>query len=173
MNSKTILTFLPVIVTAVLFLIFGLPRIRSIQDIRGDVLAQRSDLTAMREKFESTKDVVAQFQSIEERDRELVASALPMSLDLPNLLVSLETLISSSGLVSEAIEVKPAGLINITVLGNYESLKVFLKELERSLRIFDVETISFTVPTLSEGGAGDFRFSLSIKTYYATHFTPT
>jgi Tfp pilus assembly protein PilO len=166
MSSKTILTFLPVVATAVLFLMFGLPQIRSLQELRSDVLDQKRAFTTIQEKFESTKDVVAQFRAIDERDRALVASALPSGLDLPNLLVRLEDIISSSGLVSEAIDVKEGGLVNIIVLGNYESLKVFLKALEQSLRIFDVESISFAAPTLSEGGGVDFRFSLSMKTYY-------
>jgi Tfp pilus assembly protein PilO len=176
MTPKTILIFVPLILIAIAFLLFGLPQIRSILDLRGKVLEQKSALKVIQGKFESTKDVVGQFQAIRETDRELVASALPMGVDLPNLLVRLETLISSSGLVSEAIEVKrgeeqpgegvlASSVVNITVLGNYESLKVFLKALEQNLRIFDVETISFAAPALSEGG-GDFRFSLSIKTYH-------
>lgn len=165
MNPKTITILVLFIFAGVVFVVFGLPQIRSIQDIRSDVIEKKRDFTAMQEKFESTKGVIAQFQSIEEKDRALVLSALPKDLDLPNLLVRLERLISSSGLVSEAIEVRES-VINVTVLGNYESLKVFLKELERSLRIFDVEDVSFAAPELTKEGAGDFRFLLRIKTYY-------
>lgn len=156
MNPKTIIIFVLLVFAGVLFVTFGLPRIRDIQDLRSDTLEQAKALEIVQEKFESTKGVISQFQSIEEGDRRRIASALPKSLDLPNLLVHLDALVSSSGLLSEAIDARET-VINITVLGNYESLKVFLNELEQSLRIFDVETVSFTE---------DSRFSLSIKTYF-------
>lgn len=156
MTPKKIIIFVLLVLAGVIFVAFGLPQIKSIQDLRGDARDKERDFAAILEKFESTKAVIAQFRSIEERDRELVLSALPKDLDVPNLLVRLDDLVVSSGLVSEAIGIK-GDVISITVLGNYESLKVFLKQLEQSLRIFDVEAISF---------AEDSRFSLSIKTYY-------
>lgn len=48
------------------------------------------------------------------------------------------------------------------VSGSYEAFKDFLRDLESSVRITDVESLSFS-PT---SGSSSFNFKLSLKTYY-------
>lgn len=82
------------------------------------------------------------------------------------------TFIPAGGVVAPRFlgiaETKGFGEIDVSfsVVGDYESFKVFLKDLEKSLRIFDVQSVSFSVPEFGERVAGGFRFGVNMKTYY-------
>lgn len=51
---------------------------------------------------------------------------------------------------------------NIRVTGSYESLKTLLSTLERSIRLIDIEALSFNVPQ----GADVIEYTMHAKTYY-------
>lgn len=54
--------------------------------------------------------------------------------------------------------------LSLNITGSYEALKNFLGDLEKNLRITDVENISFNSPT--EKDKNEFQFSLIIRTYH-------
>lgn len=54
--------------------------------------------------------------------------------------------------------------LSLQVTGQYGALKNFLGDLEKNLRITDVENISFGSPT--EKDKNEFQFSLTLKAYY-------
>lgn len=54
--------------------------------------------------------------------------------------------------------------LSLQVTGSYEALKNFLGDLEKNLRITDVENISFSSP--SGKNKNEFQFSLTLKAYH-------
>lgn len=67
-----------------------------------------------------------------------------------------------------ALQPKPQIVIaslpmTFTVIGNYSSLKSFLREIEQNLRVIDLTDISFTAPGTKETS---MDFSMKVKTYY-------
>ena len=60
---------------------------------------------------------------------------------------------------------KPYGTIRIQTQfsGSYENLKRFLEKLETSLRIFDVENITFAP---LDRGKDNFSYNMTVVTYY-------
>ena len=52
---------------------------------------------------------------------------------------------------------------SMEVSGSYEAFKDFLRDIESSIRITDVESLDLTPPS---GSSGEFNFKLSLKTYY-------
>ena len=201
MAPKTLITILLLIFSGALFFLLVMPQFREVRDLKVANTRLRGEVESVREKITSTKKAIAKFKAIEQEDIARIEAALPKEIDLPNLLVLVESLISSSGLITQDIDVlasKPivvraaaqttsqgargisprflskateedrghrAATIVFSMLGTYESFKGFLADAERSLRIFDVETISFSSPASGEG-SGIFRFSMKMKTYY-------
>jgi Tfp pilus assembly protein PilO len=98
----------------------------------------------------------------------MVESALPDESDLPNLFILTHNLISSSSLIGEDIEIKEedGGFgISVALHGSYGSFKQFLLEAEKSLRIFDVESIVFSSVGAKSSGTDILTFKVSMKTW--------
>ena len=53
--------------------------------------------------------------------------------------------------------------VGMEVRGSYEAFKSFLRDLESSIRITDVEALDFSPPS---GGSDTFNFNLTLKAYY-------
>ena len=200
MNPKTLITILLLIFSGVLFFLLVMPKVREVRELASTKTRLQGEVETVREKIVSTKNTIAKFTAIEQGDITRIEAALPKEIDLPNLLVLVESLISSSGLITQDIDVlasKPivrraaaqttsqsaggisprflsapteedrghaVATIAFSMLGTYESFKAFLQDAERSLRIFDVETISFSSP--ASGQSAVFSFSMKMKTYY-------
>ena len=201
MAPKTLITILLLIFSGALFFLLVMPQFREVRALADAKTRLQGEVATVQEKIISTKNTIAKFMAIEREDVARIEAALPKEIDLPNLLVLVESLVSSSGLITQDIDVlvskpvvgvarsqaavagargisprflsKPteedrghrAATIALSMLGTYESFKGFLQDAERSLRIFDVETISFSSPASGQS-TGVFRFSMKMKTYY-------
>ncbi len=143
-------------------------------------LIERGILAQEKEKIER-EDI--RFGVIKETERDLVPytevldkikTAFPADPAIPSLIKHLELIVSISGLqlanigpfsVSEPVEGTRLREIKgeVKVMSpDYQSLKNFIKELEKSMRIIAIENIS--ISTVAEEGA-KFALLLSIKTY--------
>lgn len=119
------------------------------------------------ETISSSSGLVLESMSISERatDVQQVASAGASSDPggiAPRFLGSMD----SAGGMPDVLEAR----VDMSVRGSYESFKDFLKELENSLRLFDMETITFSSPGASgEGESNNIRFNLVFRTYYVSN----
>ena len=166
MNPKTITTFVVLAAAGVVFFLMVWPKVGEVQGLRAALSDRQADALIIGNRFESTKKAIEQFNRLSKADIGLVESALPESPDLPNLYILLQSIISSAGLIGEDIQVtkdKNDDSLNISVTlhGSYESLKAYLSEAEKSLRIFDVESITFSSPEVSS----IFKFGVKMKTW--------
>jgi len=180
------------IITAICFigaLILGnqmfLPKFQQFNEVRKNIGEKRSEITYSQEYYSKLVEVDA---GLKKYSAELsqIDSALPNDSFLPSLFNYLQKATAQSGLV-----LKDAGSFNISVSGNnpkikditlglevsgpYSSFKNFLSTLEKSARLFETESISFTSSEknqTTEGTGGTvkteekqdiFNFSLSIK----------
>jgi len=199
MKPKVIITFVALVFSAVLVFVLVLPEFKELGSLRDRLLKQKEETAQIRNKFETTRQAIIQFERLIPKDIERVNLSLPDKMDLPDLLVLVDSLIAQAGLIGEDINIsfpsvkegKPAiflpqtagvitpkfikqeefsgrgeANINLSVIGSYESFKAFLEQLEKSLRIFDVQSVSFSTPQTAERIAGAFRFGVSMKTYY-------
>ncbi len=198
MKPKVIITFVVLVFSAVLVFVLIKPKFEETVSLRAKLATQIAETSEVKAKFETTRLAILQFQELSEQDKDLVSLAFPDGVDLPDLLVLVDSLISRSGLIGEdininvnapskketqaeppvgavmprfiAVEREPQGYgeidIIFSVVGSYESFKDFLKELEMNLRIFSVQSISFSAVQLAEKISEVVRFRLAMKTYY-------
>src|SRR3989344_4806862 len=112
-----------------------------------DNLTQRKKLT------ENMERLIGQYNE-REGDISSLSKAIPNSQNVPELLVNLEAIASESGLVFKGVNFKPKDLkapgiktliAEIRVTGSYPAFLSYLKTMEKSLRIFDITSISFAV----------------------------
>lgn len=166
MNPKSIITFVIVLFAGIVLVFWVWPLARSVGVLYGEISGNREDALQIEQKLETTRKAISQFNNISRGDLDIVESALPAEADLPNLFVLMQSLIASSGLVGEDIKVTEIdrGLdIGFSLRGSYESFKQFLAGAEKSLRIFDVQTITFSVDTSEIQDT--FKFGVKMKTW--------
>ena len=133
-------------------------------------LAQRKQLTANLERL------IGQYN---ERASDLASfsRAIPVGQNIPELLINLEALASENGLIFSGVNFKPKDLkapniktliMEIRVKGSYPAFQNYLKAVEKSLRLFDVISISFNgiAPGQANVNLNNLEFNLSVNTYY-------
>lgn len=135
--------------------------------------------------FISSYESSGRFQEID----GAVSAALPPGEETSNALVQLSGILEQSGLTLKTMNFSVAGIKNIVpsasgkrqaqskklekpvgtiriqtqFSGSYENLKRFLGKLETSLRIFDVESITFAP---LDRARDNFSYNMAIITYY-------
>ncbi len=135
-----------------------------------DNLAQRKQLTASLEKL------ISQYGE-RTADFNYFSKAVPTDQDIPGLLVSLESLASENGMIFSGVNFKPKDLkdssiktlaMEIKIRGSYPDFQNYLGAMEKSLRLFDVISVSFSGVAPGQTGANikNLEFILSVNTYY-------
>ena len=133
-------------------------------------LAQREKLTA------NLEHLIGQYN---ERAGDLAtfSKAIPVGRNIPELLINLEALASENGLIFSGVNFKPKDLkasgvktliMEIRVKGSYPAFQNYLKAVEKSLRLFDVTSVSFNgiTPGQANVNPNNLEFNLLVNTYY-------
>jgi Tfp pilus assembly protein PilO len=150
------------------------PKIDANKEIEAQTRALRQQIENDKAYFDGLSGSVAAAQTISPDVLTKVNKALPHDASIPELLVQLNaasqgTGVSLTNVVFEGVGKTPAAgaaiqPINMTLTvtaKDYAVLKNFLRALETSLRIFDVQTIS-----VSGLDNDKVNFNLQVKSYY-------
>ncbi len=193
---SSVLSLLLVLAAFVVFLNFIQPVYSEVSQLKGQVLGQ-SDLVAREQAVirEVQKLVAVYDQSSALRDS--VSAALPQVPDLAGALTQLNGLAGLNHLIAQAYALSvPAPVIpedarrnpdrpgsgslvrpvnsvifQIKLLGTYEDLKNFLKNLEANIRVMDVRSLNIQPGTGQQTGktaANFFQYDLTVAAYYQT-----
>lgn len=150
------------------------PKIDENKQIEADTKALNQQINNDKSYFDGLSGSVAAAQSIAPDVLTKVDQALPHEGSIPDLLVQLSaaaagTNVTLSNVVFEGAGKTPAAggaiqTVNMTLTvsaRDYATLKSFLRVLETSLRIFDIQTI-----TVAGFGGDKVNFNLQLKSYY-------
>lgn len=141
-------------------------------------LREKEELETTLSRFQELKrvrdDLLEKYNSISKEDLGRMEEFLPQNQEAGLLLVNLESLSASSGVLLRNIEVQtqreeeplPLGEpqrlpLSLSFSSPYATFRSFLKVLEEHRRLIDVERISF-----SAGGADSYEFSVQAHTYW-------
>ncbi|MDD5251642.1 MAG: hypothetical protein PHT12_03330 [Patescibacteria group bacterium] len=134
-----------------------------------DYAPLRQRVTEDRQYLDKVRSSLVDYEKLTEADKDRIGQAVPTDTDFPGLMVQLDALVrrhsmlllSLDAVVDEksvnAVGRKPVRLSVTLSGGDYETLKATLTELERSLRIVDVSSVSFSP---------DSGFGIALRTYY-------
>lgn len=148
-------------------------------DIAAAALVKKQNEDNLKDRVELSANLERLVNQYNERltDIELFNKAIPEGQNIPELLVGLEDLASGSGLTFASVNFKTKDLkapgfktliMEIKVKGSYPNFKNYLQNLEKSLRIFDVMSVSFSGIGLGQIGTNlnNLEFNLLVNTYY-------
>ncbi|HEX8994293.1 MAG TPA: type 4a pilus biogenesis protein PilO [Candidatus Paceibacterota bacterium] len=181
-------TFIPIllIIAAIgLFAVYTNPAYGQIQDLQtqlgqyNDALMQSAQVRQMRDKLLSRRNT---FSSDDIRKLERL---LPDNVDTIRLIIDINDIAarhnlpltnisvspgSDSGGVVGGAGAQPVGIMGLsfTVVATYDGFKSFLEDLQRSLRLVDVEHVKFDTlgDTASMSGAHTHEYTVNLQTYW-------
>ncbi len=152
---------------------FGLvhPVLSAFRDAgRYDVAAKRALLTEREARLAELEALQRQYATVARTDSDRLERFLPTDADVPAVITALEELSRLAGLQLLAVDTNPrkdsvpglpsVGATDVAVSlagGDYPKFKALLRNLEGSLRLFDVTAIAF-----QQSGT----YSLNLRTYH-------
>lgn len=135
-----------------------------------DFSSIKSQLADDEAYVQKVKGVLSDFGKIDEENRLRINAIMPFDTDVPGLLVQVDEIARANKMVMQSMDtatdeknVSPLGRktvrISVSVSGgDYEQFKLFLGDIERSLRLFDIMALTF-----SADGNG---YGVVMKSYY-------
>lgn len=178
---KIILPILILGLAAVVFFYFTAPLLDEIDGLK----LRQEQLALALENINELKDrqdkLFSRYNNIDPTDRENLDKFLPNNIDNVILIIDINNIAQKYGLnvrnpniakEEQKEGAPPAGgqappaavnsaAISFSVSGSYEVMKLFLSDLARSLRLVDIESLSFTA---AERNFYDYQISL--RTYW-------
>jgi Tfp pilus assembly protein PilO len=151
-----------------------------LEDIQGLTAAKHeleSAISRLRELGKIRDGLLDAYNSISQRDLAILRELLPSSPQSTLLLVNVDDLTNQSNMTLKRISIQESSSMpatsqksdkslaslnfQISVSGSYNSFRSFLKAVEASRRIIDIEQITFT-PAKKDS----YEFSLQGRTYW-------
>lgn len=170
--------------------LFLYPAWQEFQSLRERNLELQQESAEFDSLIQRRDALIAEINTISKEQRELLDQTIPLGAKAAEFIVDIEAITKKRGLtlkridLAGSVEVKTAGAgqpttsrtpivaqaqeailefpIGISVSGSYESFKSFLQDLEKNLRITDIQDISFVAPTKGD----TLDVNLKIKTYF-------
>lgn len=174
MNFKNypLFTVIAFAISAAIIFFLILPKYQSYGEIKEEVVARLAE-------FESQEEYISRLKSTHERLESFkdslvkIESAIPEKRLLPDLLSLFQEAASQSGLIMEKVTpsfvasdlAKDIRLtrVNLTLKGDYAGLKNFIKTIEKSARLIEVDSVYFTYP--ERGTLFTFSLILTVQSY--------
>lgn len=176
---------LPIILTlaaAGLFVLYTNPTYQGLKGHQStvaaydDALNKSQELKALRDKLQSARNAFSP------QDEQKLVRLLPDQVDNIRLIIDINNIAARRGLAvsnvalgevshssspASSLAVGPSGdpvgsvSLGFSVVATYEEFLTFLQDIEHSLRILDIEKLSFNAP---QGGRHSFDFT--VRTYW-------
>ena len=176
--SRPILSTSLIIIAVIAFFSFIDPTYKEIKVLNAEsaqfneALVRSKELQAVRDKL------LSRYNTFSTEDLDRIEKLLPDNVDNVRLILDLDGIASKYGLLvrdvsiskdEESEEIVKTGelfggiQLSFKVTGPYEEFKDFSKDLEKSLRIVDVERLNLS-PTSADKNL--LNFEVTIKTYW-------
>lgn len=140
-----------------------------------DFVVLKKQVEAKENQLQSKQEYLSNLSQNSEKLKEyqekllVVDTALPSLLSLPSLFDLLQKTASQNGLIVKDMDsssiVNPEGIqevrVDLKAVGLYSGFKSFISVLEKSARMIEIESFSFSTPEKGE----IFDFILTIKAY--------
>ena len=172
---KILISFILLGFSLVLGVFFLQPKYKEMETTQTNITNKEQEIKNL-DKYYKELTFISEILDKHPQELAKIDSALPTNPPLPSLLKFLQKITSENGLILTSINFASAeptvGTTNIKEIqaslelsGSYSSLKNFLKVLEKSSRLIEVDNISFSVSQDKGGNISEIlKFSLSIRT---------
>lgn len=190
---KFIYPILFILISIVIF-IFGVnPLYKDVSEYRADIAVYNGALDNSTDLLKTEDSLIKSYNEIKEVDRDRLSKFLPSSVNNIQFILEVERIANLHGMpirdikfetvrkdsavidpniivAEDPVDNLPYGIfpIEFTLEGKYDSFLLFLKDLEYNLRLVDIKSVSFSVPsgTEKETDPNIYSYSLKVETYW-------
>jgi Tfp pilus assembly protein PilO len=180
---KGIFPIIALVVAGVAFYFYIDPTYTGIQDLRKEEATLNAALSRALELQATRDQLLSRYNTFAPDDLARLEKLLPDHVDNVRLALDMDSLAAQYGMrirnvsIEKVDEKKPkprqtqtvgpdertyeSMVLSFTVTGQYDTFRTFLKDLEQSLRLVDIESLSF-----SSSEVGIYDFTVSLRTYW-------
>lgn len=165
-----------------LFVMYTNPTYQSLKGVQAEAYAYDDALNKSKELRETLEEKLSAFNTFSPEDNERLLNILPDNVDNIHLIIDINSIaarrnlslknvalgnLSDSATKRAALAVGASGSavgsveLGFSVSASYDNMLAFMHDLERSLRVMDIESMSFTA---GEKDLDDYEFK--IRTYW-------
>ena len=176
--NKLITPIILLIVSGVVFVVLINPGYARIKDIKVEGDQYGEALEKSRQLQETRDFLLSQYNNFSTNDLDDLKKMVPDHVDNVRLIIEIDSIASKYGMVVRdaslvGVKSEEGGIIveqgrrkeeivlNFSVVSSYDSFIKFIKDLEKSLRIVDIESIKFLSSDVDSN-----EYDVSIKTYW-------
>ncbi|HET8575270.1 MAG TPA: type 4a pilus biogenesis protein PilO [Candidatus Paceibacterota bacterium] len=188
-SSKLLFPILLIIAAGLIFYLFINPTYANVNNLkqeRAQYDTALGDAAQLQEKLQSLRE---QLNSFSPDELTRLDHMLPNHVDNVRLILELNAIAARNNMVmkninfalapdasgnanspsnSQTKEVQTVG-VSFSVKGDYHTLIAFLQDLERSLRMIDIESVNFSVPQGSTADSSTYTYSIVLHTYWLNY----
>jgi len=167
--NRILITAISFFLALAMGLVFIQPKYQELKLIEEKIEARRAELQSKEDYLQKLKDTSQKLDQYRIVELSIIDSSLPPDASLPNLLDFLQKTSSENGLVLKTTKRTGVSLVpdseiketklSLQLIGDYPSLKNFLQTLEKTARLIEVDSISFSAPDKPDL----FTFDIIIK----------
>ena len=174
---KQMIPILLIVGSFALFFFFVMPQYKVVQTERSLIASLNSALSNSRELQEVRDTILTKYNTIADEELTRLKSILPDHVDNVRLILEIDRVALRNGMVLQNVTTQEGGKTNgsfgpndgffgklrirFSVVGQYDAFVNFLTEIERSLRVVDIVSLSFT------RGKGDLNeYEIEVVTYW-------
>lgn len=182
---KSILPLLLIAVSVGLFYLHIDPRYEKVDALLGQKSEYSAALSKSAELQQKKNALINQYNNLSKDDLARLEKLLPNNLNTVKLVADMDSIAGKHGITVKAVRVteqqadrsqqvstdpsaKPyeTTVISFRFSATYENLVSFLRDLEQSLQLIDVKTITFQATNAKDEKAGIYDYDVSFQTYW-------
>lgn len=176
---RTLFSIILIVAAVIGIAMYVVPTYQGTQDARTEERQFDVALANSRRLQAARDELLAKFNAFPKNDIDRLETLLPDNIDNVKLIIELDSLALQHGLAIQNINVleteeTPQSLqesedrsygivdLNFSVAGPYERFVNFIEDIEGSLRLIDVQSISFQSTTVTD----NYQYELTVRTYW-------
>lgn len=169
--------FILIILAIALFFTFTNPQYKKVKEIK-EVANQYNGILDSIDEIQSRRDALLEdYKKIDQKEIDKMFKALPESVDSVHLALDLDKIASQHNIALSSVGVSNGGdpnqvtlntpgpyekvRITLSFVSNYDDLLKFLTDMEKSLRILDIKSITFNT---TDNGLN--KYEVVLETYW-------
>ncbi|MCL9971787.1 MAG: type 4a pilus biogenesis protein PilO [Candidatus Pacebacteria bacterium] len=181
---KGILPVLAVVIAGVLFYLYIDPTYEQVKLLRAEEATLNTALTRALELQQTRDQLLSRYNTFSPEDLSRLEKMLPDHVDNVRLALDMDSMASAYGMRVKNLSIqkpeednkkKPrqvqtvgpderlyeSMVLSFSVTGEYDTFQQFIRDLEKSLRLVDIESVSF-----SSTDVDLYEFTVSLRTYW-------
>lgn len=185
--TKFIIALVGLVAAGALFFLYTKPAYDGTQIVQNDINQYNAALDKAAELQKLKQTLLSKYNAFNPTDIDRLQKLLPDHIDNVRLILDLDNLAGKYGLALQNVDVSnevtggnktPLGAIGASnqkyemrtlkfaTHSTYPVFLQFLTDLEQSLRIVDLASLSLSADTAPVGGQPSYAFDISLKTYW-------